>query len=144
MCGTRKCYSAPVVDYRRCLSPCRRRVPCIPVRLILILSSYCIPVSFALFDHFLLGSGCLGLFAFSSRLVSPWFSPGGFYSTDSKGAKECKCKTCRFFSFFDNNRPRVAPDADGVERTSRPPEMSSIENISKTLPTENGTFECED
>ena len=44
------------------------------------------------------------------------------------------------FFFFDNNRPRVAPDADGVERTSRPPEMSSIENI----PPENGTFECED
>ena len=48
-----------------------------------------IPVSFALFDHFLLGSGCLGLFAFSSRLVSAWFFPVVFYLTDSKGAKEC-------------------------------------------------------
>ena len=80
-------------NYRRCLSPCRRRVPCIPVRVILIVSSYGIPVSFALFDHFLLGSGCLGLFAFSFRLVSAWFFPVVFYLTDSKGAKECK--SCR-------------------------------------------------
>ena len=49
VCGTCKCYSAPVVDYRRCLSLslCRRRVPCTPVRS--IVSSYCIPVSFAIF-----------------------------------------------------------------------------------------------
>ena len=89
-----------VVDYRRCLSPCRRRVPCIPVRVILIVSSYGIPVSFALFDHFLLGSGCLGLFAFSSRLVSAWFFPVVFYLTDSKGAKECK--SCRAQKMLQN------------------------------------------
>ena len=87
VCGTRKCYSAPVVDYRRCLSPCRRRVPCIPVRVILIFSSYCIPVSFALFDHFLLGSGRLGLFAFSFRLVSAWFFPVVFLLD---GFQRCK------------------------------------------------------
>ena len=100
VCGTRQCYFGPVVDYRRCLSPCRRRVPCIPVRVILIFSSYCIPVSFALFDHFLLGSGCLGLFAFSSRLVSAWFFPVVFYLTDSKGAKECK--SCRAQKMLQN------------------------------------------
>ena len=78
------------------------RVPCIPVRVILIFSSYCIPVSFALFDHFLLGSGCLGLFAFSFRLVSAWFFPVVFYLTDSKGAKGFE--SCRFRKMLENRR----------------------------------------
>ena len=55
---------------------------------------------FALFDHFLLGSGRLGFFAFSFRLVSAWFFPVVFYLTDSKGAKECK--SCRAQKMLQN------------------------------------------
>ena len=73
MCGTCKCYSAPVVDYRRCLSPCRCRVPCIPVRL--IVSSYCIPVSFAIFAKFLPFLWGLVVSVFSHFLLA-WFLRG--------------------------------------------------------------------
>ena len=99
-------------------------MPCIPVRLILICSSYGIPVSFALFDHFLLGSGCLGLFAFSFRLVSAWFFPVVFYLTDSKGAKECR--SCRAKKMLQN-APFLAIVAVHTDE-NEPPKVRQLDN----------------
>ena len=94
------------------------------MRVILIVSSYGIPVSFALFDHFLLGSGRIGFFAFSFRLVSAWFFPVVFYLTDSKGAKECK--SCRAQKMLQNAPflAIVAVDTDENE----PPKVRQLDN----------------
>ena len=95
-----------------------------PVRLILIFSSYGIPVSFAFFDHFLLGSGCLGFFAFSSRLVSAWFFPVVFDSTDSKGAKAYK--SCRAQKMLQN-APFLAIVAVHTDE-SKPSKVRQLDN----------------
>ena len=86
----------------------------------MIVSSYGFPVSFALFDHFLLGSGRLGLFAFSFRLVSAWFFPVVFYLTDSKGAKCSAKKMLQNAPFL----AIVAVDTDENE----PPKVRQLDN----------------
>ena len=94
-----------IVDYRRCLSPCRRRVPCIPVRL--IVSSYCIPVSFAIFAKFLpfLWGLVVSVFshfllAWSLRGFSQWFFtrriPKVRRNSNLVDLKKCNVAKCVF------------------------------------------------